>query len=210
MMERADQALHDAKVASRERRRGRASPSADPPATVEADSAAASGGGEELAEGSIKDAEVEPAQSPSPLLGRVRLARANPGWIFAALLLALGPVLTASLSVARMVEPLTPLAGIAIAAGSLALALGCTWAGRSGLSTRWLHLPWLAAYGLLALEIALAGPAGTALLDLIRRSSCTDSSSSSPAQRRSTWSWGKRCTAHSRSAAATPKAWRVR
>ena len=46
MMERADQALHDAKVASRERRRGQASPSADPLDTVEADSAAASGGGE--------------------------------------------------------------------------------------------------------------------------------------------------------------------
>jgi len=166
MMERADQALHDAKVTSRERRRGQASPSADPPATVEADSAAASGGGEEFADSSVKDAEIETARS-RPLLGRVRLARADTGWIFAALLLALSPLLTASLSVAQLVEPLTPLAGTAIAAGSLALALGCTWAARLGLSTRWLHLPWLAAYGLLALEIALAGPSGTALLDLI-------------------------------------------
>jgi diguanylate cyclase (GGDEF)-like protein len=66
-----------------------------------------------------------------------------------------------------MVEPLTPLAGTAIAAGLMALALGCTWAGISGLSRRWLHLPWLAAYGLLASEIALAGASGTALLDLI-------------------------------------------
>jgi diguanylate cyclase (GGDEF)-like protein len=167
MMERADQALHDAKVTSRERRRGEASPSAGPPPAVEADSAAASGGGEELAGGGVRDAEVETARSPRPSLGRVRFARANPSWIFAALLLALGPVLTASLSVARLVEPLTPLAGAAIAAGSVALALGCTWAARLGLSTRWLHLPWLAAYGLLALEIALAGRSGTALLDLI-------------------------------------------
>jgi diguanylate cyclase (GGDEF)-like protein len=166
MMERADQALHDAKVTSRERRRGAASPS-DQPATVEADSAPASGGAEEFADGTVKEAQIEPARSPRRLLGRVRFARANPGWIFAALLLALGPVLTASLSVAQIVEPLTPLAGTAIASGSLALALGCTWAGRLGLSTRWLHLPWLAAYGLLALEIALAGPSGTALLDLI-------------------------------------------
>jgi diguanylate cyclase (GGDEF)-like protein len=166
MMERADQALHDAKVASRERRRG-ASLSADPLDTVEADAAAASGGAEELAGGSAKDAAVERARSPRLLLGRVALGRANPGWIFAALLLALGPAVTASLSVAQMVEPLTPLGGTAIAAGSVALALGCAWAGRLGLSTRWLHLPWLAAYGLLALEIALAGPAGTALLDLI-------------------------------------------
>ena len=79
----------------------------------------------------------------------------------------LGAVVIASLSVAQMVEPLTPMAGGAIAAGSLALALSCLWAGISGLPQRWLHLPWLAAYGLLALAIALAGPSGTALLDLI-------------------------------------------
>jgi diguanylate cyclase (GGDEF)-like protein len=49
----------------------------------------------------------------------------------------------------------------------MALALGCAWAGISGLAPKRLHLPWLAAYGLLALQIALAGAAGTALLDLI-------------------------------------------
>jgi diguanylate cyclase (GGDEF)-like protein len=169
MMERADQALHDAKVASRERRRGQASPSPDPLDTVEADFAAASGAREQLAEGSAKDAEIERTRPPRRPLRRVTdpLGRANPDWIFAALLLALGAAVIASLSVAQMVEPLTPRAGTAIAAGSVALALGCAWAGISGLSPRWLHLPWLAAYGLLASEIALAGPSGTALLDLI-------------------------------------------
>jgi diguanylate cyclase (GGDEF)-like protein len=169
MMERADQALHDAKVLSRERRRGQASPSADPLDTFGAGSAAASGGGEQLGEGTAKDPEIERVRAPRRRLRRVTgsLGRANPDWIFAALLLALGSVLTASLSVAQMVEPLTPIAGSAIAAGSLALALGCAWAGRSGLSSRWLHLAWLAAYGLLATEIALAGASGAALLDLI-------------------------------------------
>jgi diguanylate cyclase (GGDEF)-like protein len=167
MMERADKALHDAKVASRERKRGQASPSANPLDTVEASSVAASG--EELGEGAAKDAAIERTRPPRRVLRSVTdaLGRSNPNWTFAALLLALGAFVTASLSVAQMVEPLTPLAGTAIAAGLMALALGCTWAGISGLSPRWLHLPWLAAYGLLALEIALAGPSGTALLDLI-------------------------------------------
>jgi diguanylate cyclase (GGDEF)-like protein len=169
MMERADQALHDAKILSRERRRGQASLSVDPLDTFEADPAAASGGGEQLDDGTARDPEIETARAPRRPLRRVTrsLGRANPDWIFAALLLALGSVVTASLSVAQMVDPLTPMAGTAIAAGSMALALSCAWAGLSGLSSRWLHLSWLAAYGLLATEIALAGPSGTALLDLI-------------------------------------------
>ena len=96
-----------------------------------------------------------------------KLAGSNPDWTFAALLLALGSLVTLSVSAAQMVEPLTPLAGAGIAAGLLALALACMWAGFSGLSPSWLHAPWLAAYALLALEITLAGPSGTALLDLI-------------------------------------------
>ena len=109
------------------------------------------------------------AARPRVLLAafKAALVRANPDWMFAALLLFLGAVVIASISAAQLVEPLTPLAGAAIAAGVLALALGCVVAGLSGLSPRWLHLPWLTAYGVLALEIALAGPSGTALLDLI-------------------------------------------
>jgi diguanylate cyclase (GGDEF)-like protein len=164
MLERADQALHDAKVASRQR--GGASSDLRHPV-----------GGEPLPGNRPGDSPDEGAASASADgLARVRrplrrvtdaLGRANPDWMFAALLLALGALVTASVSVAGLVEPLTPQAGIALAAGTTAVAIGCAWAGLSGLSPRWLHLPWLVAYGLLALEIALAGPSGAALLDLI-------------------------------------------
>jgi diguanylate cyclase (GGDEF)-like protein len=172
MMERADQSLHEAKRESRERRRRHASLLPDPHdavEAVEADSAPASGGGEQLAEGTTKDAEIERTRPLRRPLSRITdpLGRANRDWIFAALLLALGAAVTASLSVAQMVEPLTPIVGTALAAGSAALALSCAWAGVSDLSPRWLHVPWLAAYGLLASQIALAGPSGAALLDLI-------------------------------------------
>jgi diguanylate cyclase (GGDEF)-like protein len=168
MMERADQALHDAKVASREHRRAQAPRLAQPLDTVEADSAGASRGAETLSEGP-EDAQTQAARPARRLLGGVgeQLGRSKPEWAFAALLFALGAVVIASVSVAQMVEPLTPSAGGAIAAGCGALALGCAWAGISGVSTGWLHLPWVVAYGLLALQIALAGPSGAALLDLI-------------------------------------------
>jgi diguanylate cyclase (GGDEF)-like protein len=169
MMERADQALHDAKVASRKRRRRQAAQFADPLDTVEAEFAAASSGAEELLEGLAGAADSERTR-PARRLLRVlagALGRANPVWRFGALLLALGAVTLALVSIAQMVEPLTPLAGAAIAAGLAALALTCVWAGIAGLSQRWLHLPWVAAYGLLALAIALAGHSGAALLDLI-------------------------------------------
>jgi diguanylate cyclase (GGDEF)-like protein len=168
MMERADQALHMAKVASRARQPQRGLSTANPPA-VKTSSSTGSGTGETLAIGAASHVEIRRARPPGRDLNSVAdaLRRSNPDWTFAALLLALGGLLTASLSIAQLVEPLTPLVGTAIATGSVALALGCTWAGIVGVSPRWLHLPWLAAYGLLAVEIALAGPSGTALLDLI-------------------------------------------
>jgi diguanylate cyclase (GGDEF)-like protein len=167
MMERADQALHDAKVASRESRRRQAA--GEPPDTGEAEGGAASGGAQALPQGPTADARLEGARPGRRLLGgaTAALGRSNPDWRFAALLFALGAVVMALVSVGQMVEPLTPLAGAAIAAGLGALALSCVWAGISGLSPRWLHVPWVAAYGLLALAITLAGPSGTALLDLI-------------------------------------------
>jgi diguanylate cyclase (GGDEF)-like protein len=169
MMERADQALHDAKVDSRERRRGQAPQFADPRGAVEADFATARSGVEERSEGPADEAQIERAQPARPLLRAITdaLGRSNPDWRFAALLFALGAVVIASVSVTQMVEPLTPLTGTGMAAGSVALALTCVWAGISGLSQKWLHLAWVAAYGLLALEITLAGRSGTALLDLI-------------------------------------------
>jgi diguanylate cyclase (GGDEF)-like protein len=170
MMERADQALHDAKAASRERRSRQAAPTPEPdPLVAVAGSETLSGSGERPTMATAEDAEIARTRPLRQSLRRVTdpLRRAKQDWLFAALLLALGPIVTASLSIARLLEPLTPLAGSALAAASLALALGCTWAGISGRSALWLHLPWLAAYGLLVAEIALAGPAGAALLDLL-------------------------------------------
>jgi len=168
VMERADQALHDAKVASRERPRSETRAFTETRNGVEAGRRAKSGGGE-LSQSPAQDSSFARA---TPTLGLLRrgahaLGRCNPDWTFAALLLALGPVATVSVSVARMVEPFSPAAGIATGVAALALPVGCVWAGISGVSPRWLHLPWLAAYALLGLEIALAGPSGTALLDLI-------------------------------------------
>ena len=167
MMERADEALHDAKLASRQRR-GEEEPSLAEPLETRGNGAAGTDA-RELHGGSTDEAKRRGAR-PARILPRAvaaAFARSNPDWIFAALLLGLGSVVTFSVSTAQMVEPLTPLAGAGVAAGSMALALGCAWAGISGVPPRWLHLPWLAAYGLLALQITLAGPSGTALLDLI-------------------------------------------
>jgi diguanylate cyclase (GGDEF)-like protein len=162
MMERADQALHDAKGASRERRGGPTSRLASSLDTVEADAAVASGGAEELGEGFAEKAQSERTRSARGLL-----RGANDVWRFSALLLALGAVTIAFVSIGGMVEPLTPLAGAAIAAGLVALALTCVWAGLSGLSKKWLHLQWVASYALIALAIGLAGRSGAGLLDLI-------------------------------------------
>jgi len=155
VMERADEALHDAKVASRARRRAM-----QPSASESSDPA-----------GADRPPPQHPEETPlaDGLRGRITgaLARSNPDWVFASLLLLLGPILTAPVSIAGLLEPLTPLAGAAAATVSLILALACLCAGIAGLSRRWLHIPWLAAYGVIALQIALAGPAGAALLDLL-------------------------------------------
>ena len=165
MMERADQALHDAKVASRERRGGETAQLAEAVDAVGRDARAtggADGNREPPAEASHTEQARRVARAAASALGR-----STPVWRFAALLFGLGGVTIAVVSIGQMVEPLTPLAGAAIAAGLISLALSCVWAGASGLSEKWLHLAWGAAYGLLALAIALAGRSGTALLDLI-------------------------------------------
>ncbi len=169
MMERADEALHHAKLASR-KRRAEASPArAELRDAREMDDNELDGTALGLQGAQAEGTSVErarPAHVPTIALA-AKLERSNPDWTFAALLLFLGSLATASVSLGQLVEPLEPLAGTGIAAAFLALSLGCTWAGVSGLSPRWLHAPWLAAYGLLALAIKLAGPSGTALLDLI-------------------------------------------
>lgn len=169
MMERADQALHDAKVASRRDRGDQTPPSIESLDSVEPGRVAAFGGIDELSEGPTIDVDIDrPRPAGRGLTGLIDgLARSDSDWRFAALLLAGGAVVIGSVSVAQMVEPLTPLAGAAIATGFGALALGCAWAGMAGVSPKWLHLPWVTAYALLTLAIALAGDSGTALLDLI-------------------------------------------
>ena len=167
MMERADQALHDAKLASR-RRRPATLPRAEAVATAAADTVGAGTAGADPAGGDARDAGID-LPPPARRRGFVArsLRRSHADWTFGALLLALGPLLTVPLSVAHVLEPLTPLAGFALGMTSVVLALGCLWAGGAGLSPRWLHVPWLVAYAILAVEIALAAAAGTALLDLI-------------------------------------------
>jgi diguanylate cyclase (GGDEF)-like protein len=167
MMERADEALHHAKLASRQIR-NREEP-AVAPSFGRLDGDTAGTGARQFSTGPSAANALAGARSarvPHVAL-RAALAGAKPDWLFAALLLFLGGLVTASVSIAQLVEPLTPLAGSAIAAGTMALAFGCVAAGISRVSQRWLHLPWIASYGLLALQIHLAGPAGAALLDLI-------------------------------------------
>jgi len=148
MMERADQALHDAKVISRERRLGDTPQPAEPSDAIERDGA-----------------RVRPVYGVPKATEAI--GQSDPVWSFAALPLGLTGLVLAVVSIGGMVQPLTPLAGGAIATGLMAFALTCVWAVKSGPSGKWLHLPWAGAYGLIALAILLAGQSGTALLDLL-------------------------------------------
>jgi diguanylate cyclase (GGDEF)-like protein len=169
VMERADEALHLAKIAARARRADAGIALSGSPELLQAD-----GAGEH---GFVEAPVPANARSALPLRERsglrplhrlgVTLVNANPDWIFAALLLLLGPILIAPIAIAGLVRPFTPLAGAVASTGSLILALACVWAGIARLSRSWLHIPWLAAYGLLAVQIGLAGHAGAALLDLL-------------------------------------------
>jgi diguanylate cyclase (GGDEF)-like protein len=169
MMERADQALHDAKVISRERRGGEAPQLAEPVESVETRSARPTGGAEEHPERPALGAQTERVR-PARRVARAvteAIGDSNPTWQFAAVLFSLTGIAIAAVSIGHMVEPLTPAAGGAIGAGFLTLAVTGVWASRPGVSEKWLHVIWVAAYGLIALAIALAGRSGTALLDLL-------------------------------------------
>jgi diguanylate cyclase (GGDEF)-like protein len=95
------------------------------------------------------------------------IGRSDPVWGLAAFLFGLTGIAIAAVSVGHMVEPLTPAGGVGIAVGFAALAVTCVWGGGSGWSEKWLHLPWVAAYVLVGFAVILAGPSGTALLDLL-------------------------------------------
>jgi diguanylate cyclase (GGDEF)-like protein len=168
MMERADQALHDAKVTSREHRRGQAPQLSEPVDAVEAEGSRAAGGAEEHPQRPAESPPTEQARSARRVTRAFTDAIGHPGpvWSLATVLFGLSGIAVAVVSIGQMVEPLTPAAGGAIATGFLALAVTCVGAGRSGVSEKWLHVVWVAAYGLIVVAIALAGRSGTALLDL--------------------------------------------
>jgi diguanylate cyclase (GGDEF)-like protein len=170
MIERADRALHDAKINSRDRRRGETLRLAEPADAIHAEDARPAAGAETRpAEQSAESAHTEQARAARRVARAVTeaIGHSNPYWRFAASLFGVTGLAIAAVSIGRMVEPLTPAAGGAIAAGLVALAVTCAWAIRSGVSPKWLHVPWVAAYGLIALAIVLAGRSGTALLDLL-------------------------------------------
>ncbi len=171
MMERADRALHDAKVNSRDRRRGEKPQLAEPVDTIHAEDARPTAGAQTRPEHPAESAHTEQARAARRITRAVTeaIGHSNPDWRFAASLLGLTGIAIAVVSIGQMVEPLTPAAGGAITAGLAALTVTCAWATttRSGVSPKRLHVPWIAAYGLIALAIVLAGRSGTALLDLL-------------------------------------------
>jgi diguanylate cyclase (GGDEF)-like protein len=170
MMERADRALHDAKVNSRDRRRGETPELVEPVDTLHAEDARPTADAQTLPEHPAESAHTEQARVARRVTRAVAeaIGHSNPDWRFAASLMGLTGIAIAIVSTGQMVEPLTPAAGGAITAGLVALAGTCAWAAiSSGVSPKWLHVPWVAAYGLIALAIVLAGRSGTALLDLL-------------------------------------------
>jgi diguanylate cyclase (GGDEF)-like protein len=170
MLERADRALHDAKVNCRDRRRGETPHLAEPVNALHAQDARPTAGAQTRPEHAAESAHTEQARAAHRTIRAVTdaIRHSNPDWRFAASLMGLTGIAIAVVSIGQMVEPLTPAAGGAITAGLVALAVTCAWAAiRSGVSPKWLHVPWLSAYGFIALAIVLAGRSGTALLDLL-------------------------------------------
>lgn len=173
MMERADQALHEAKIDSRRRRHAVACAEAEAPQAVGIPNdlaytvePAESAGPQQQSQTDSEQTERSPYARLLKVVGHA-VTEGDPDWRFAALLLNLGAVVIGLVSLAGWVAPLVPVYGALVAACAGALGIGCLWAGTRGISHGALHLPWLLAYGLLAIEIALAGPSGAALLDLI-------------------------------------------
>jgi diguanylate cyclase (GGDEF)-like protein len=168
-MERADEALRDVRVKSRDRRRSETSYSAPTVDIVDAESAHPTGRTEERSEHGADGRHTWQARSAGRFAMAVTRAigRSDPVWGLAAFLFGLTGIAIGAVSVGHMVEPLTPAGGVGIAVGFAALAVTCVWGGGSGWSEKWLHLPWVAAYVLVGFAVILAGPSGTALLDLL-------------------------------------------
>ena len=167
LIARADDALHRAKQAARRRRLECADGGAPTAGSRPVSCAALPASPAPAAAAPRLDAQRAPTGlqhgAAASLLQAV--LRGRPEWRFAAALFAVGGATAAALALAGLVRPLSPAEGLAVAGGHLALILGCLYAGGKGISARWLHIPWLIAYAMIAATTILAGPSGVAFLD---------------------------------------------
>lgn len=120
-------------------------------------------------------AEAVNQEAPSPRSGNriARFARVGPGsapdgdprWLFAMLTFAPIGVIVGVLSLAGLLEPLSPIVGGIVGAGLIALSVASYVAGERGSSLRLLHPIFVAAVCLLTIAVAGAGEAGGSLID---------------------------------------------
>jgi len=164
LIERADAALHDAKIASRRRVGGSELRLAMPAPTHPKPEGAV------LVQARAPERPHPSARSAKArtdgMLGRALAATGSP-WVAGALVLLIVAVMLTVVSVCGLVRPLGPLDGAALAAAVALTALACAIAGALHAPMRWLNLPWLLAIALLSVSIALAGRSGAALLDFL-------------------------------------------
>ncbi|MHB8491466.1 MAG: GGDEF domain-containing protein, partial [Solirubrobacteraceae bacterium] len=149
MMARADDALHQAKLASRRRRLDQAARVDAAVGTRRPGHDSLKGDAQQRIDGPERTA--QPAQASA---GRAQTLfkaarRGAPEWQFAGLLFAVGGAMIAFLSVSGLVRPLGTAEGLSIAGAELGLSLGCFYAAGTGVSRKWLHLPWVIAYALI-------------------------------------------------------------
>jgi diguanylate cyclase (GGDEF)-like protein len=150
MMERADEHLHHAKVASRARRAREAS----------AETA-------RTAPGVAGAASLRSATAVPPDRGRRRGFSLGSPWVAAAALMTV--IATSLLAVSALgLVPALGAAATTVLVGALLLGAVAMVFPRSRQRPPWaLHVAWTATLALTGLAIALAGPAGAALLDLV-------------------------------------------
>jgi diguanylate cyclase (GGDEF)-like protein len=159
MLERADQALHDAKLLS-----------AGPPRSGEAERIKAPpvlAGPNHAHLARQARTRLDRSARPKSFALTRGIVEADAMSRFVSCLFAVTGAAIGALAVTHMVEPLTPAAGSAIAAGFAVLALFRAGAEDDGVCAPRLHVRWIAAYCLIAMAIVLAGASGTALLDLL-------------------------------------------
>lgn len=171
VMERADAALHDVKLESRNRRGAVARDIRRPQAPVvrPIESAAGSGAKRRVEPGEGDDV----GENGTAMIRRginaivAFLKHSEVAWISTATMFGPMALILAAVSLSGMVQPLTPAEGGAIAAAFAVLTAACFWAAKKRPPGKLLHVAMIAAFGLVAAAVALAGPAGAALLDFL-------------------------------------------